>query len=240
MLNLLSEMKSCKSLLSCLVLSDMANLGFTCRLAKAFITSHPSFLGIVATNTYYERVNLNTTNLNASIQEMKSEIAQQERVVIIGVKRYLYYNYSVVELVETLVEDSINKIDQLKVDLTTERKNDDKQLKGSVMSFLKTALSLKEDKPIAKIRFNRIKKIPLDLYEKVSQMINSTPFERFSLIDTSQKKIDISNPKEYRVTQNKLFKEEIDQKSSEYITEFNSVLTLMGKEFLTRRELRVC
>lgn len=236
LLNILADYKSSKSLLSCLVLSEIASLSFTCKLAKAFVTSHPSFLGIVAQNTYFERINLNTTNLNAVIQDLKSEVAQQDRVVIMGVKRYLYYNYSVVEFVESLVEDSISKIDQLKVDLSSERA-EDRQRKGSVMSFLKTALSLKEDKPVAKIRFNRIKKIPLDLYEKVSQMINSTPFEKFCLLDTSQKKIEISNPKEYRATQNKMFKEEVDKKSAEYITEFNGVLSLMGSSRLIRGEL---
>lgn len=214
----------------------MANLGFTCRLAKAFITSNPAFLGIVAQNTYFDRINLNTTNLNAIIQELKSEIAQQDKVVIMGVKRYLYYNYSVVEFVESLIEDSMNKIDQLKVDLNPSQ-GGERQSKGSMMSFLKTALNLKEDKPIAKIRFNRIKKIPLDLYEKVSQMISSTPFEKFCLLDTSQKKIEISNPKDYRSTQNKMFKEEIEKKSAEYITEFNGVLSLMGRLVLTRRKL---
>lgn len=238
MINILGEFKSCKALLSYLVLSDMANIGFTCRLAKAFITSHPSFLGIVAQNTYFERVNLNTTNLNATIQELKGEIAQQDRHIIMGVKRYLYYNYSIVEFVETLVEDSMSKIDQLKVDLSSEQ-SDNKQRKGSMMSFLKSALNLKEEKPIAKIRFNRIKKIPLDLYERVSQMISSTPFEKFCLLDTSQKKIEISNSKEYKITQNKMFKEEIDKKSAEYINEFNGVLSLMGKPQFTRREFRI-
>jgi hypothetical protein len=173
--------------------------------------------------------------LNASIQEIKTEIAQQDRVVVMGVKRYLYYNYSVIELVETLIEDSINKIDQLQVDLKSER-SEERQRKGSMMNFLKSALNIKEEKPVAKIKFNRIKKIPLDLYEKVSQMISSTPFEKFCLLDTSQKKIDISNPKEYRATQNKMFKEEIDKKSAEYITEFNGLLQLMGRHFLNRRE----
>lgn len=235
LVNLLGDNKSCKALLSFLGLSDMANLGFTCKLAKAFITSAPSFLGVVAQNTYFERINLNTTNLNASIQEIKTEIAQQDRVVVMGVKRYLYYNYSVIELVESLIEDSINKIDQLQVDLKSER-SEERQRKGSMMNFLKSALNIKEEKPVAKIKFNRIKKIPLDLYEKVSQMISSTPFEKFCLLDTSQKKIDISNPKEYRATQNKMFKEEIDKKSAEYITEFNGLLQLMGRHFLNRRE----
>lgn len=228
-LNVLGEFKSCRSLMSFLNITDLFCLTSTCRLSKAFIQSNPAFFRTVAQNTYVERINLNTTVINSYIQDIKTEIASQDKTVIMGVKRYLYYNYSAVELIENLLEDSLKKIDQISVDLDTKKSGAEKPRAGSVMSFLKTTLQLKEEKPVAKVKFNKMKTLPLEIQEKVANMISSSPFEKFTLLDTENKKIEISNPKDYKMTQNKMFKEEIDKKSAEYIGEFNGLLMLMGK-----------
>lgn len=238
-LNIVGEHRPCQALMSFMQLREMFALSSTCKSAKAFMFSHPSFLRIVAFNTYFDRVNLNTTNLKTCIEELRTEISVQDKPVITGVKRYLYYSYSVVDLIESLLEDSMRKIDQIKVDLGS-KGSSDKDKAGSVMSFLKTALHLKEDKPVAKIKLNRIKKIPLDLQDKISKLIGGTPFEHFTLLNTSNKKIEIGHPKDYKTTQNKMFRDDIDKKSAEYITEFNSLLLLMGRLTLKRRKLRVC
>lgn len=229
-LNVVGEKKSCKALMSFMSLRELYSLGVTCKATKAFMFSHPSFLRIVAVNTYYDRINLNTTNLNAFVEELRTEISLQDRPIITGVKRYLYYDYSVVDLIESLLDDSLNKIDQIKADLSSKGSTMNRQQVGSVMSFLKTALQLKEEKQVAKIKMNRIRRIPLNLQEKVAEMISSTPFEKFTLLDVSGKTIDIGNPKDYKTTQNKMFREDIDKKSAEYITEFNSLLVLMGRQ----------
>jgi hypothetical protein len=228
-MNILGEKTPCRALLSYLQLREIFCLSATCKSAKAFIFNHPAFLRTVVENTYYDRVNLNTTVLKSYVEELRTEILVQEKPVITGVKRYLYYGYSVVELIENLLEDSMTKIDRLKVDLGS-GSSPVKDRAASVMSFLKTALQLKEEKPIAKIKFNRIRRIPLELQDKISKLISGTPFEHFTLLDTSNKKIDIGNSKDYKVTQNKMFRDDIDKKSSEYMSEFNGLLSLMGNK----------
>lgn len=69
----------------------------------------------------------------------------------------------------------------------------------------------------------------MELQEKVAAMISNTPFEKMTLLDTSNRKIDISNSKDYRVAQNKMFREEVDKKSAEFISEFNNLIITMGK-----------
>lgn len=230
-LNVVGEKKPCQALLSFLTLQEIFCLGFSCKATKAFMFSHPSFLRIVTLNTYYDRINMNTTNLHGYVDSLRTEISQQDRTVISGVKRYLYYDYSVVDLIESLLDDSMAKIDKLKADLGSMRGSTVERKKaGSVMSFLKTALHIKDEKQPGGIKINKIKRIPLNLQEKVAEMMKSTPFEKFTLLDVANKKIEINNPKDYRATQNKLYREDIDKTSAEYITEFHSLLILMGNQ----------
>lgn len=227
-MNILVEKKPCQSLLSYLEVREMFCLSATCKSAKAYMFNHPAFLRTVVENTYFDKINLNTTVLKTYIEELRTEISIQDKPVVMGVKRYLYYGYSILELIENLLEDSMQKIDRIKVDLGS-GPNPSRDRAGSVMSFLKTALQLKEEKPVAKIKFNRIRRIPLELQDKISKLISGTPFEHFTLLDTSTKKIDIGNSKDYKTTQNKMFRDEIDKKSAEYMNEFNGLLSLMGR-----------
>jgi len=232
-LNILTDRKDCQCLLSYLDLVDMFNITSTCKLAKAFVTSNPGFFRIVSTNAIYDRQNLNQTIYTEQVRRFKEEILQQEQPLITAVKRYLYYNYNVQDFVETMIDESLAGLDKLKLDLSDRSKEE----KGKVKSFFKSALNIKDDKPVPGFKFNKLKRIPVELQEKAVQMLSSTPFEKMTLLDTSKRSIEIHNPKEYRVTQNKMFKEEVDRKSTEFIMEFNNLIISMGESFESARDL---
>ena len=171
-----------------------------------------------------------------SIRKLKEEALTNEQVVIKGLKRYLYYNYSIFDMVEGMIEESVNSIEKLKVDLEDKPKEESR--KGRVMTFFKSALNIKEEKAPATFKFNKIKKVPLDMQDKVSQLISSTPFEKLMLLDLSKKKIEISNGADYRSTQNKMFREEAEKKSIDLILQFNNIVLSMGKPGSPRRQPR--
>lgn len=158
---------------------------------------------------------------------MRGEIESLDQEVIKGIKRYLYYNYSILGLVENLVDDSMNSIEQLKVDLGGKAGNE--QSKKNMMSFLKKTLNIKEEKAFKSFKFNRVKKMPIEIQTKVVEMLDATPFEKFILLDTNKKKIEINSSKEYQTTQNKLFKEEIDKTATEYMIQFTNLMMSMGR-----------
>jgi hypothetical protein len=171
-----------------------------------------------------------------NIRKLKEDAMTNEQVVIKGIKRYLYYNYSIFELVEGMIEESVNSIEKLKIDMEDKPKEESR--KGRVMTFFKSALNIKEEKAPATFKFSKIKRVPLELQEKVSQLISSTPFEKLMLLDVSRKKIEISNASEYRSTQNKMFREEAEKKSIDLILQFNNIVLAMGTSPLTRRQPR--
>lgn len=226
-LHILSNHKVCEHLLGFMDLRDIFNLSATSKLSKSYIISHPSLLRIVSLNVNYDRLNIETTKLHQQVERMRGEIESLDQEVIKGIKRYLYYNYSILGLVENLVDDSMNSIEQLKVDLGGKAGNE--QSKKNMMSFLKKTLNIKEEKAFKSFKFNRVKKMPIEIQTKVVEMLDATPFEKFILLDTNKKKIEINSSKEYQTTQNKLFKEEIDKTATEYMIQFTNLMMSMGR-----------
>lgn len=223
-LHVLAKHKVCEHLLAYLDPRDIFHLAATSKLSKSFITSHPSFMRLVTFNSMFERMNIHTTYLHEQINKMKHEIQTLQSDIIIGVKRYLYYDYTALDLVENVVEESMNSIEKLKLDLNEKSEKE----KKNMMSFLKNALSIKEDKPLKTFKFNRIKRMPVEIQTKVIEMLQNTPFEKFILLNTSSQKIEIKNPKEYKHTQNTLFKEEINKLSAEYMLHLTNLMVSMG------------
>jgi hypothetical protein len=226
-LHVLANQKVCEHLLAYMDPRDIFHLAATSKLSKSFITSHPSFMRLVTFNSKFERMNIHTTYLHEQINKMKHEIQALQNDIIIGVKRYLYYDYSALDLVENVVEESMNSIEKLKLDLN--EKSQSEKEKKNMMSFLKNALSIKEDKPVKTFKFNRIKRMPVEIQTKVVEMLQNTPFEKFMLLDTGNQKIEIKNPKEYKNTQNTLFKEEINKHSAEYMLHLTNLMVSMGR-----------
>ena len=200
----------------------------TCKLARGYISCHPAFFKHVSQNALYERINLNTTLLNEQIKRVKDEITQNDSSLITGVKKYLYYNYNILDLMEGMVDDTLGGLDKLKNDLSGNKPDTER---GRVKSFFKQALNIKEEKTATTFKLSKIKRIPMELQEKVASMISNTPFEKMTLLDTSKYKIEILNSKEYRTTLDKMFREEVDKKSAEFISEFNNLILTMGKLF---------
>ncbi len=236
-LHVLANHKVCEHLLAYLDPRDIFHLAATSKLSKSFITSHPALMRLVTFNSKFERMNIHTTYLQEQISKMKHEIHGLQSEIIIGVKRYLYYDYTALDLVESVVEESMNSIEKLKLDLN--EKTQSEKEKKNMMSFLKNALSIKDDKPVKTFKFNRIKRLPVEIQTKVVEMLQNTPFEKFILLDTGNQKIEIKNPKEYKQAQNGLFKEEINKHSAEFMLHLTNLMMSMGSSRLTRRKLRV-
>jgi hypothetical protein len=225
-LHVLANHKVCEQLLGFMGPRDIFHLAATSKLSKSFITSHPSLMRLVTCNSLFERMNIQTTYLQEQIGKMKQEIQGLQNDIIIGVKRYLYYDYNALDLVESVVEESMNSIEKLKLDLN--EKSQAEKEKKNVMSFLKNALSIKDDKPIKTFKFNRIKRLPIEIQTRVVEMLQNTPFEKFMLLDTGTQKIEIKKPKEYKQMQNTLFKEEINKSSADYMLQFTNLMMSMG------------
>lgn len=234
-LNVLTVYKPCQQLLSFLTAGDIANLSSTCKLAKGNIVNHPSLFGILATNAVYERFNLNTMLINEQIKKLKDEVKSNEKEVKRAVKRYLCYNYTLTDMIESLAEDSMNGIEKLRLDMSDKAKSTES--KGKVMSFFKSAFNIKEDKGPNTFKFAKISRIPIELQDKISSMISGTPFEMMMLLDDSSKQNnEYGSSGDYKVTQNKLFKEEIDKSSADFIFEFNGLISSLGRLWSHRGE----
>ena len=225
-LNILCDRKNCDRLMSFLIPSELQQLSSSCKLARGYICCHPALFKHVSQNALYERLNLNTTLLNEQIRRVKDEITQNDISIITGIKRYLYYDYNILDLMEGLLQETLGGLEKLKNDLSVNKPDAER---GTVKSFFKQALNIKEEKSATTFKLSKIKRIPMELQEKVAAMISNTPFEKMTLLDTSNRKIDISNSKDYRVAQNKMFREEVDKKSAEFISEFNNLIITMGK-----------
>ena len=226
-LHVLANHKVCEHLLAYMDPRDFFHLAATSKLSKSFITSHPAFMRLVTFNSKFERLNIHSTYLQDQISKMRHEVQALQNDIIIGVKRYLYYDYSAIELVESVVDESMNSIEKLKLDLN--EKSQAEKEKKNMMSFLKNALSIKDDKPVKTFKFNRIKRMPIEIQTRVVEMLQNTPFEKFMLLDTGSQKIEIKNPKEYKHMQNSLFKEEINKLSADYMLHLTNLMMSMGR-----------
>lgn len=229
LLNVLHGKKSCAHLLSFLEVQEISDLASTNKSIRAHITNAPCIFRVMMANAVFDRPNINATLIADQIKRLKEEVLANETTLITGVKRYLYYNYTLTDLVEGLVEDSTKNIEKLKVDLSDkEQAAANEARRKSTMGIMKSLFSSKDEKTVASFKYNRVKKIPMDFMEKMVQLIQATPFDRMYLLDSSKKRIEISNPKEYVIAQNKLFREEIDKQAAVFMTEFMQLVFAMG------------
>jgi len=229
LLNVLNGKKSCAHLLSFLEVQEISDLASTNKSIRAHITNAPCIFRVMMANAVFDRPNLNATLIADQIKRLKEEVLANETTLITGVKRYLYYNYTLTDLVEGLVEESTKNIEKLKVDLSDkEQAAANEARRKSTMGIMKSFFSGKDEKTVASFKYNRVKKIPMDFMEKMVQLIQATPFDRMYLLDSSKKRIEINNPKEYIVAQNKLFREEIDKQAAVFMTEFMQLVFAMG------------
>lgn len=224
---ILAEKKTCGKLLCYLDSSTLQKVLQTSKLIRNTMISHPRFVPSVCVNTYSHRLNIDTTKVEKEIKEIQDNVGANLQPIVTDIKRYLYYNYNVVDLVENLAEDSINQIERLKLDLTEKSKSE--ETKKGVVSFFKSAMNIKENKQDRTFKFNRVQLIPIDLQTKVADMLSGTPFQRMFLMDLSKTKVDLKPPSDYRAAQNKIFKEQIDKETSVFMSEFTNLILAMGK-----------
>jgi hypothetical protein len=241
LLNIVAGKKSVTHLLSFLEVQEISNLASSNKSIRAHITNAPCIFRVMMCNAVFDRPNLNATLIGDQIRRLKEEVQANENTLITGVKRYLYYNYTLTDLVEGLVEESTRSIEKLKIDLSDkEQAAANETRRKSTMGVMKSFFSGKDEKTVATFKYNRVKKIPMEFMDKVIQLIQATPFDRLYLLDMSKKKVEINNPKEYMITQNKLFREEIDKQAAIFMTEFMQLVIAMGKIKLhTRRRFRI-
>lgn len=224
---ILAEKKTCGKLLCYLDSSTLQKVLQTSKLIRNTMISHPRFVPSVCVNTYSHRLNIDTTKVEKEIKEIQDNVGANLQPIVTDIKRYLYYNYNVVDLVESLAEDSINQIERLKLDLTEKSKSE--ETKKGVVSFFKSAMNIKENKQDRTFKFNRVQLIPINLQTKVADMLSGTPFQRMFLMDLSKTKVDLKPPSDYRAAQNKIFKEQIDKETSVFMSEFTNLILAMGK-----------
>lgn len=236
LLNVLAGKKSIAHLLSFLEVQEIAELASTNKSIRAHISNAPCIFRVMISNAVFDRPNLNATLVADQIKRLKEEVLNHENNIFTGVKRYLYYNYTLTDLVENLVEESTKNIEKLKVDLSDkEQAAANEARRKSTMGIMRSFFSGKDEKTVASFKYNRVKRIPMEFVEKIVPLIQSTPFEKMFLVDASKKKIDFNNPKEYMIAQNKLFKEEIDKQAAVFMTEFMQLVLAMGKTRVTAR-----
>lgn len=162
---------------------------------------------------------------------MRKIALQNKKSIVSGLRRYLFYNYDISELIDDIVEKSLKNIDNIKENYHDSGPKKQEPEKKFFSSVFKKILKTPEKDKTPALKFTQVKKIPLKMQEAIEKLQQKNPFEKLMLLAIDPEKIKMVDPEEFRKNQNEIYKKEAEQQAAGFIVEFNELIMQIGKYF---------
>jgi cell division protein FtsB len=225
----LKEKKVAQKVVSFLVPSEILELSLASKIIKSEICHSPGFLMSVSRSTMYDKHNIKYTAVLEHVNELKKITLKNKPSIVTGIKRYLYYNYDITEMIEGVVATSIKNIENIKMNYHDTMKEEKPKQDGKLMGMFKTIMKVPKKDKNAGLKFTKIRKVPLKMMEVIDKLQSKTPFKKMMLLSLNNKdKINVMDPAEFRKNQNKIYRKETEMKATAFIVEFNNLIMNIG------------
>jgi hypothetical protein len=156
-----------------------------------------------------------------------------------SLRRYLYFNYDITPLVSQTIKQSLENIENIKLNYHDAGNSPQKERSRGLSSMFKKLVNIPEKKKES-LKFSEIKGTDLLLNNRLDQMMEASPFDKLMLLKVDSSEIDkilLKNNKKFsgpdfrqvfRENQNDIFRKETQSKAGEFIVEFNEVIVNIG------------
>lgn len=157
---------------------------------------------------------------------------QNKGKIIAGLRRYLFYNYDITDLIENVVGKSLKNIENIKSNYgDSDPKEEKKRRKTGFMQVFSKILKTPEKDKKPMLKFSQIKKVPLKMQPMIEKLQKKNPFEKLMLLKVDKEKVKFVPKEEFKKNQNEIYQRESEHQAAEFIVEFNEIIIQIGKKF---------
>lgn len=162
---------------------------------------------------------------------MRKIASENKPKIVSGLRRYLYYNYDISEMIEKSVEQSLKNIENIKMNYHDMEPKEG--AKEKFVSIFKKIIRAPEKDKEPMLKFSQVKKIPLKMQPVIEKIQKKTPFEKLMLLRLDKETLEqfeSVSAEEFKTKQNEIYRRETEAQAASFIVEFNELIMKIGKE----------